>query len=686
LISECDSLPFNSCTFVSVDNNVRRPFCDFVLFSDLPLSRLVSKICSELKRVHKMVWSTESVSAKIKILSKRKAYFDPIKNCTDVVVDLFENNDQDRLWRWEVTTLDLLNSDVGSKARKARTARKKISSYQSALLKLVKSLEEIEKKILDPALPKLDKAKAKISLDEERVLKFERDAEKQRLGEESKARKLLEQAAKKKAREEALETKRMKKEEAAEKKKAEAQAREDEKLKREEEKLQKEEEKKRQERKKKEKQKGIFRSFFAVPKKEANSIKKTTSNTCRDTTTTESFNVELFRLKVNASTDVLSFSMKGQKRSASAMASRKRRTKMVSVSVYKTVTADDAAWGTSPEYLEQMTIKIPNKYRFLNFHEDCRPAYRGTWMKKSSIVTGKNPFRKDSSIFEYEYDSEAEWEEGDDEMGENVEDDTKNQDEEMDGEGNATKMYDFDDGFCVADDRLLDNEEDADDDTRALYKKKMLNREHEQHMHSNRVRIIAPGFGGVPLHFIESRKSRTDYAEGFDKDDVTDVLSSYKGIQLSNPKFCLDAFPQLHVNEDNRSESNTNGNANKDDYSVEAMIVLARFSHHSTHTSKDKLIEELRTSHPTLFSIRAKATRKLDAISIKKKHPKFAGVYWEVKTETLTELGLTDLMVCLIALMLLFLLRLFLHFFKFLTHIYFVKTVHSNTRKRKWKI
>jgi chromatin assembly factor 1 subunit A len=592
-----------------------------------------------------MTWSTESVSAKIKLLSKRKAYFDPIKQCTDVVVDLFEDNNQDRLWRWEVTTLDLLDSDVGPKARKARTARKKISSYQSALLKLVKSLEEIEKKILDPALPKLDKAKAKISLDEERVLKFERDAEKQRLAEEAKARKLLELAAKKKAREEALETKRRKKEEEIEMKKAAALAREDEKRKKEEEKLQKEEEKKRQERKKKEKQKGIFRSFFAAPKKEENNNKKTTRKTCRDITT-ESFNAELFRSKVNASTDVLSFSMKGQKRSASAMASRKRRTKMVSVSVYKTVIADDVAWGTSPEYLEQRTIKIPNKYRFLNFHEDCRPAYRGTWTKKSSIVTGKNPFRKDSSIFDYEYDSEAEWEEGDDEMGENVEDDTKNQDEEMDGEGNATKVYDFDDGFCVADDRLLDNEEDADDDTRALYKKKMDNREHEQHMHSNRVRIIAPGFGGVPLHLIESRKSSTDYVEGFDKDDVTDVLSSYKGIQLSHPKFCLDAFPQLHVKEENRSESNTKGDVNKDDYSVEAMITLARFSHHSTHTSKDKLIEELRTLHPTLFFIRAKATRKLDAIAMKKKHPKFAGVYWEVKTEILIELGLTDIMVC----------------------------------------
>ena len=165
----------------------------FHSFSDLSLSELVSKVCADLKRVHETIWSEESVSAKIKLLSKRKAYLDPTKKCTTKVnvVDLFEDDDRDRLWRWEVTTLDLLASDFGSKARKARTARKKISSYHSALLKLVKSLEYTERQILDPALPKLDNAKAKVSRDEEKVLKFERDAEKQRLADDVKARKLL---------------------------------------------------------------------------------------------------------------------------------------------------------------------------------------------------------------------------------------------------------------------------------------------------------------------------------------------------------------------------------------------------------------------------------------------------------------------------------------------------------------
>lgn len=596
-----------------------------------------------------MKWSSESVSEKIKLLSQRKAYFDNIEKCTDII-DLFEDSNPDSLWRWEITTLDLLNSDIVSKARKARVTRKKVSSYHSSLLKLIKSLVDTEKQILDPARPNLDKSKAKISRDEEKVLKYERDAEKQRLTEEAKARKLREQEAKKKAKEEALEAKKREREEAAEEKRRQkeeaARAREEEKQKMEEEKLQKEEAKKREQKKKQEtffKQKATFRSFFGAPKKEASEEKKTPKTSCADNSI-ESFNVESFRSQINSSTETLSFSLKGRKRSSSALASRKRRTKLVTVSVYKTVKADPSEWGAL-DYLEKTTIKVPNRYRFLSFHEDCRPAYRGTWTKKSPSVTGKNPFGKEPT-FDYEYDSELEWEEGDDEMGENVDDDSKNQEDDMDGEGNA-KMYDFDDGFCVADDQLLDNEEDADEDTKALYKKKMLSREQEEQLHSKRIRIIAPGFGGVPLHVTASSNQDTNYVEGFDTDEVPEVLSSYKGIQLSSPIFCLDPFPQLPRVEEAPSKANTNSDANKDEYTTEAMITLARFCHHSTHNSKEKLIEELKTLHPTVFSVRAKATRKLDVISIKKKHPKFAGVYWEVKKEVLTELGLTDLLVSL---------------------------------------
>ena len=72
---------------------------------------------------------------------------------------------------------------------------------------------------------------------------------------------------------------------------------------------------------------------------------------------------------------------------------------------------------------------------------------------------------------DYDYDSEVEWEEGDDEIGEDVDDDSKNQEEEE--EDNSAKVYDYDDGFCVADDQYLDTDEDMDEETKALYRKKL---------------------------------------------------------------------------------------------------------------------------------------------------------------------------------------------------------------------
>ena len=80
-------------------------------------------------------------------------------------------------------------------------------------------------------------------------------------------------------------------------------------------------------------------------------------------------------------------------------------------------------------YDEERVVIVPNRYKFLGFHEDVRPPYRGTWSKKSDVVNGRNSCRaKDTKYMDYEHDSEAEWEEGDDEEGEDL------QDEKDDGE------------------------------------------------------------------------------------------------------------------------------------------------------------------------------------------------------------------------------------------------------------
>lgn len=91
--------------------------------------------------------------------------------------------------------------------------------------------------------------------------------------------------------------------------------------------------------------------------------------------------------------------------------------------------------------------------------------------------------------------------------------------------------------------------------------------------------------------------------------------------------------------------STTKGQVPKaDELPREDFITFVKFVHHCTFPSKDKVVEELRTTHTTVTSSRAQAARKLDAIAEKKRNPN-GGVYWEVHRQVLEELGLHELMV-----------------------------------------
>merc|ERR1712173_394349 len=85
--------------------------------------------------------------------------------------------------------------------------------------------------------------------------------------------------------------------------------------------------------------------------------------------------------------------------------------------------------------------KIP-KAKLLQFHENQRPAYWGTWTKKTSSVSGRRPFGKDEEVFEDDYDSDEDWEE--EEEGESLSDneDDKEKEEEKDD-------YEVDNEFFV---------------------------------------------------------------------------------------------------------------------------------------------------------------------------------------------------------------------------------------------
>lgn len=72
----------------------------------------------------------------------------------------------------------------------------------------------------------------------------------------------------------------------------------------------------------------------------------------------------------------------------------------------------------------------PLRARLLQFHEDVRPPYFGTWQKKSQTITGRRPWALDTDVFDYDVDSEAEWDIGG--PGESLKGDDSEDEEELD--------------------------------------------------------------------------------------------------------------------------------------------------------------------------------------------------------------------------------------------------------------
>lgn len=83
--------------------------------------------------------------------------------------------------------------------------------------------------------------------------------------------------------------------------------------------------------------------------------------------------------------------------------------------------------------------------RHIEFHEDVRPAYFGTYTKirspRSSRKLSRNPFKRARPDTDYDYDSEAEWEES--EEGEEGEDLLDEEDNEAESIGDAHEFDEF---------------------------------------------------------------------------------------------------------------------------------------------------------------------------------------------------------------------------------------------------
>uniref|UniRef100_A0A8D3BMT2 Chromatin assembly factor 1, subunit A (p150) n=1 Tax=Scophthalmus maximus TaxID=52904 RepID=A0A8D3BMT2_SCOMX len=113
---------------------------------------------------------------------------------------------------------------------------------------------------------------------------------------------------------------------------------------------------------------------------------------------------------------------------------------------------------------------VPDRTRYgpmklLQFHKNYRPAYWGTWSKKSSYVSPRCPLRRDKDLLDYEVDSDEEWEE--EEPGESLSH-SEGEDEEEGGEDD-----DDDDGFFVPHGYLSNDEGALEEEGGDLEKQKL---------------------------------------------------------------------------------------------------------------------------------------------------------------------------------------------------------------------
>lgn len=86
-------------------------------------------------------------------------------------------------------------------------------------------------------------------------------------------------------------------------------------------------------------------------------------------------------------------------------------------------------------------VSVDSRMRMLSFAENVRPPYFGTFSKKSSVICGRRPLAKDHRLFDYEYDSECDWEE--ESEGEDIAESINEEDEG----GNELEF----DEFCLRD-------------------------------------------------------------------------------------------------------------------------------------------------------------------------------------------------------------------------------------------
>ncbi|CAH1403713.1 unnamed protein product [Nezara viridula] len=135
------------------------------------------------------------------------------------------------------------------------------------------------------------------------------------------------------------------------------------------------------------------------------------------------------------------------------------------------------------------------KAKLLQFHDNRRPPYWGTWRKKSSCVGPRKPLGLDKKTFDYEVDSDSEWEdEGEGEDIDKAGDSDEEQGEEEENQNSGENGYLLDNTFVphgyLSDEEVHPDEEvDENDPENLKLRMKLLKQEFDEEMRSKTERL-----------------------------------------------------------------------------------------------------------------------------------------------------------------------------------------------------
>ncbi|XP_046400375.1 chromatin assembly factor 1 subunit A-B-like [Ischnura elegans] len=381
----------------------------------------------------------------------------------------------------------VLSSQMKEQRAKIKGQREKIKQEK----KLEKERQREEKLAQKK---KVQQERLSMKLEEKQKKEEERMQRKKQKEEErlKKEEKKEEERQKKEEERQKKEEERQKKEEEKQKKEEERQRKEEERLKREEEKKKEEEE----EQKKKEKAAAAFASFFVPRKSLQNKVAEEQKVAERKFMP---FMVKgdmrlapIVRVNLNQK-EKEEIEVKIAKQSAEKLYLDELKEKVRcpkthcatwplselkdEVTIVEDEDDDVPPGGAGDGVVLETHQDLHLRAKLLQFCENQRPPYWGTWRKKSKKVRPRFPFQKDEKYFDYEVDSDDEWEE--EEPGESL--------HGSDDEKESEDEYEVDNEFFVPHGYLSNEEavgEDEDDVSPEMQKAKLklLGMEFEEEM------------------------------------------------------------------------------------------------------------------------------------------------------------------------------------------------------------